>query len=48
MPVAEETMSISDVIIQLQDYSPTVRNNNILQSKIYSYKYFDSVHILLL
>ncbi|XP_050534929.1 transcription initiation factor TFIID subunit 10 [Daktulosphaira vitifoliae] len=24
MPVAEETVSISDVIIQLQDYSPTI------------------------
>lgn len=25
MPVAEDTLSISDVIVQLQDYSPTVR-----------------------
>ncbi|NP_001233091.1 uncharacterized protein LOC100162783 [Acyrthosiphon pisum] len=24
MPVAEETLSISDVIVQLQDYSPTI------------------------
>jgi len=32
MPVAEETLSISDVIVQLQDYSPTVRIQHYLNN----------------